>query len=220
MMSTLEGPAVDAASGTATSLVIFLHGYGADGNDLIGLSQPLAGVFPDTAFVSPHAPEPCAAAPMGRQWFPIPYLDGSSEVAMMEGLGRAKAALNAFVDAQMVERGLTADRVALIGFSQGTMMSLEVGLRREAQLAGIVGFSGRLLRAEALEKEIKSKPPVLLVHGDADQVVPLQSLDDATKALKAVGVEVEAHTRPGLGHGIDNEGLSLAAAHLNKVLNS
>ncbi len=218
-MSTLEGPAVDAASGTATSLIIFLHGYGADGNDLIGLSQPLAGVFPDAAFVSPNAPEPCAAAPMGRQWFPIPYLDGSSEAAMMEGLGRAKAALNAFIDAQMAERGLAADRVALVGFSQGTMMSLEVGLRREARLAGIVGFSGRLLRADALKKEIKSKPPVLLVHGDADQVVPPQSLDDATIALKAVGVEVEAHTRPGLGHGIDNEGLGLAAAHLNKVLN-
>jgi len=217
-MSTLEGPSVDAASGNATSLVIFLHGYGADGNDLIGLSQPLAGIMPDTSFVSPNAPEPCSAAPMGRQWFPIPYLDGSSETAMKEGLGRAKAALNAYIDAQMAEKNLLADRVALVGFSQGTMMSLEVGLRREAQLAGIVGFSGRLLRAEALETEIKSKPPVLLVHGDADQVVPPQSLDDATVALKAQGVAVEAHSRPGLGHGIDNEGLGLAAGFLVNAL--
>jgi phospholipase/carboxylesterase len=217
-MSTLEGPIVAAASGKTTSLVIFLHGYGADGNDLIGLSQPLAGILPDTAFASPNAPEPCAAAPTGRQWFPIPYLDGSSEIAMMEGLGRAKAALNAFMDAQMTDMALTADRVALVGFSQGTMMSLEVGLRREAQLAGIVGFSGRLLRAEALDAEIKSKPPVLLVHGDADQVVPPQSLDDATTALKAQGIAVDAHSRPGLGHGIDNEGLSLAAGFLSHVL--
>lgn len=217
-MSALEGPAVAAASGNADSLVIFLHGYGADGNDLIGLSQPLAGVLPNTAFVSPHAPEPCAAAPTGRQWFPIPYIDGSSETEMMEGLGRAKAALNAFMDAQIAEAGVPANRVALIGFSQGTMMSLEVGLRREEQLAGIVGFSGRLLRAESLEAEIKSKPPVLLVHGDADEVVPPQSLDDAKAALTTHGVSVEAHSRPGLGHGIDNEGLSLAATFLLNVL--
>lgn len=217
-MSVLEGPSVAAASGTADSLVIFLHGYGADGNDLIGLGQPLAGVLPNTAFVSPNAPEACAAAPMGRQWFPIPYLDGSSEVAMMEGLGRAKAALNAFIDAQIAETGLAADRVALVGFSQGTMMSLEVGFRREEQLAGIVGFSGRLLRADKLEAEMVSKPPALLIHGDADEVVPPQSLEDAKAALTAVGVSVEVHTRPGLGHGIDNEGLSHAAEFLLRVL--
>jgi len=217
-MSSLEGPAVAAASGTADSLVIFLHGYGADGNDLIGLSQPLAGILPNTAFASPNAPEPCAAAPMGRQWFPIPYIDGSSDAAMMEGLGRAKAALNAFLDEQITETGIAANRVALVGFSQGTMMSLEVGVRREAQLAGIVGFSGRLLRAESLGGEIKSKPPILLVHGDADEVVPPQSLEDATTALKAAGVSVEAHSRPGLGHGIDDDGLRLAAEFLVKVL--
>lgn len=217
-MSALEGPAVPAASGNADSLVILLHGYGADGNDLIGLSQPLAGVLPNTAFVSPNAPEPSAAAPMGRQWFPIPYIDGSSETAMLEGLGRAKAALDAFIDTQIAETGLSANRVALVGFSQGTMMSLEVGLRREEQLAGIVGFSGRLLRAEALTSEIKSKPPVLLVHGDADEVVPPQSLDDAKTVLTTHGVSVEAHSRPGLGHGIDNKGLGLAAEFLLKAL--
>jgi len=217
-MSALEGPAVAAASGNADSLVIFLHGYGADGNDLIGLSQPLASVLPNAAFVSPNAPEPCAAAPMGRQWFPIPYIDGSSEIAMMEGLGRAKAALNAFIDAQISETGFAANRVALVGFSQGTMMSLEVGLRREEQLAGIVGFSGRLLRSDALEAEIKSKPPVLLVHGDADEVVPPQSLADAEAALNTHGIAVETHSRPGLGHGIDNEGLNHAAAFLTRVL--
>lgn len=217
-MSILEGPRVDAASGTAKSLVILLHGYGADGNDLIGLAQPLAGVLPDTAFVSPNAPEPCRASPMGRQWFPIPYIDGSSDAEMMEGFGKAKAAVDAYIDAQIAEFGLAADRIALVGFSQGTMMSLEVGPRRESALAGIVGFSGRLLRADKLDAEIKTKPPVLLIHGDADEVVPPASLDDAKAALEAAGVPVEAHSRPGLGHGIDPQGLQLAAEFLSNHL--
>lgn len=217
-MSILDGPRVDAASGEAKSLVIFLHGYGADGNDLIGLAQPLAGVLPDTAFVSPNAPEPCKAAPMGRQWFPISYLDGSTEQEMNDGFVRASRTLHAYLDEQIAASGLDADRVALVGFSQGTMMALDVGLRREAQLAGIVGFSGRLLRAEALEAEMKSKPPVLLVHGADDPMVPPASLGDAEAALKKADVEVSTLMRPGLGHGIDPEGLKAAAEFLVKVL--
>ena len=215
---TLSGPRVDAASGESSSLVIFLHGYGADGNDLIGLAQPLAQVLPNTAFISPDAPEPCRAAPMGRQWFPISYLDGSSEQEMNDGFVRAGTILHAFIDERIAESGLSADRVALVGFSQGTMMSLEVGLRREQALAGIVGFSGRLLRAETLDEEIKSKPPVLLVHGADDPMVPPASLDAARGALDNVGVEVGAHMRPGLGHGIDPGGLQLAAEFLSRVL--
>ena len=217
-MSTLEGPRVDAASGEAKSLVILLHGYGADGNDLIGLAQPLAQVLPDTAFVSPNAPEPCRASPMGRQWFPISYLDGSSEQEMNDGFVRASEILQTYLDEQIIASGLSADRVALVGFSQGTMMSLEVGLRRDAQLAGIVGFSGRLLRAETLPDQIKSKPPVLLVHGADDPMVPPASMGEAETALKAAGVDVSTLMRPGLGHGIDPQGLQAAADFLVKVL--
>lgn len=217
-MSILDGPRVDAASGEATSLVIFLHGYGADGNDLIGLAQPLASVLPNTAFVSPHAPEPCRAAPMGRQWFPISYLDGSSEQEMNEGFARAVDILNRYLDEQTEASGLSADRIALVGFSQGTMMSLYVGLRRQQQLAGIVGFSGRLLSAETLASEMKSTPPVLLVHGDDDQMVPPASLGEAETALKDAGIDVQTMLRPGLGHGIDPQGLQAAAEFLVKAL--
>lgn len=217
-MSILDGPRVDAASGEAKSLVIFLHGYGADGNDLIGLAQPLAQVLPDTAFVSPNAPEPCRAAPMGRQWFPISYLDGSSEQEMNEGFVRASATLHQYLDEEIAASGLAADRVALVGFSQGTMMSLEVGLRRTDQLAGIVGFSGRLLRAETLAAEKKSSPPVLLVHGADDPMVPPASLGEAETALKDAGIEVATLMRPGLGHGIDPQGLQAAAEFLVRVL--
>ncbi len=214
-MSILDGPRVKAKSGTAKNLVIFLHGYGADGNDLIGLAQPLGGAMPDTEFVSPNAPEPCAAAPMGRQWFPITYIDGSSEEEMMAGFARAQVALNAFLDAEIERSGLPADKIALVGFSQGTMMSLHVGPRRESQFAGIVGFSGRLLSPETLDAEIRSKPPVLLVHGQADAVVPFESMELAEKGLSGAGVEVTTLARPGLGHGIDERGLVAAVEFLN-----
>ena len=211
---TLDGPRREAASGTPDALVILLHGYGADGNDLIGLAPPLSQVLPNAAFVSPNAPEPCRAAPMGRQWFPISYLDGSSEKEMNDGFVRASEILHGFIDSEIARSGLAADRVALVGFSQGTMMSLEVGLRRDERLAGIVGFSGRLLRAEALTGEIGSRPPPLLVHGADDPMVPPASLEDAEKALAAAGIDVSAHMRPGLGHGIDPGGLQLAAEFL------
>ena len=217
-MTLLDGPRKPAASGTADSLVIFLHGYGADGNDLIGLSQPLASILPNTEFVSPNAPEPCAMSPSGRQWFPITYIDGSSMEEMMAGYGRAQEALNAFIDAEIARTGFEPSRIALVGFSQGTMMSLSVGPRREAALAGIVGFSGRLIEPEKLAAEIRSKPPVLLIHGDADEVVPPSSLKEAADALVALEVPVSAAMRPGLGHGIDERGLVAAAQFLMTCL--
>lgn len=213
-MTPIDGPRRPAKSGTSNSLVIFLHGYGADGNDLIGLADPLSSILTDTEFVSPNAPEPCAMSPSGRQWFPISYLDGSSEEAMMAGYQRAMDSLNAFIDAEITRTGFTADRIALVGFSQGTMMSLAIGPRRENPLAAIVGFSGRLIEPEKLAAEIKSRPPVLLIHGDADEVVPPSSLEDAANALVALDIPVSAAMRPGLGHGIDERGLVAAAQFL------
>ncbi len=207
-----------ARSGEASSLVVFLHGYGADGADLLGLADPLAPHLPGTVFVAPDAPEPCAGNPFGRQWFPIPWLDGSSEAAAAEGLARSADDLNAFLDAQLEAERMTPDRLAVVGFSQGTMMALHVLPRRAEPVAGIVAFSGRLLRPEALEAEAVSKPPVLLVHGDQDPMVPFADMGIAGRALTAAGFETFGHVMKGTGHGIAPDGLSVALGFLKDRL--
>lgn len=206
-MTKLTGPRRDAASGEASALVILLHGFGSDGNDLIGLADPLAPHLPDVTFVAPNAPQKCSVNPMGYQWFPIPWMDGSSEVEMGQGFASSTTILNAYLD-EMAEE-FPAERTILIGFSQGTMMSLHVGPQRAAQLAGVIGFSGRLMRPEGLSTAT-SKPPIQLIHGDADEVVPPSSMPEAAKALKAAGFDVSSHVSPGVGHGIAPDGLSLA----------
>ncbi|MEL6479323.1 MAG: dienelactone hydrolase family protein [Pseudomonadota bacterium] len=213
---TLDGPRAPAASGQTKSLVILLHGYGADGNDLFGLHQALAEYMPDTVFRAPNAPERCGVNPTGYQWFPIPWIDGSSEEAMREGFLRAAETLDAWLTATMAEEGVTEAETALVGFSQGTMMSLSVGPRRPAQLAGIVGFSGRLVD-EALGLAA-SRPPVLLIHGDMDEVIPVAALPAAKEALEAEGFDVYAHVSKGTGHGIAPDGLGLALGFLCEKL--
>lgn len=215
MTRVLEFKRKPAQSGDADSLVIFLHGYGADGGDLLGLADPLGPHLPDTAFVAPDAPERSTMNPMGFQWFPIPWIDGSSEDQAEQGMLRAVDDLNAFLDRMMAEEGLTPDRVALVGFSQGTMLSLHVAPRRDAALAGVVAFSGRLLAPETLAEEVRVRPPVLLIHGDADDVVPPASLPEAAEALEQAGwTELYAHVMKGTGHGIAPDGLSVALAFL------
>ena len=218
MTRTLSTGQRGPASGTLRNAVVFLHGYGADGADLLGLAEPLAPHLPDTLFLAPDAPEPCAGNPFGRQWFPIPWIDGSSEAESVAGVARASDDLNAWLDALMAEQGLAAGQVALVGFSQGTMMSLQVAPRRAEPLAGIVGFSGRLLAPERLAGEVVSRPPVLLVHGDADDVVPVQALPEAAEALQGAGFTVYAHIMQGTGHGIAPDGLSVALSFLREVL--
>ncbi|MEV8465347.1 alpha/beta fold hydrolase [Fluviibacterium sp. DFM31] len=218
MTRVLEFGRKDAASGTADSIVVFLHGYGADGNDLLGLSEPLAPHLPNTVFVAPNAPEVCPMNPAGFQWFPIPWIDGSSEEAAMQGMGRAVEDLNAFLDQVLVDEGLPASRMILVGFSQGTMMSLYVAPRRDAAVAGVVGFSGRLVEPETLAEEVVNRPPVLLLHGDQDDVVPPQSLPAAANALTAAGFEVYAHVMKGTGHGISPDGLGVSLSFIRKQL--
>ncbi|WP_425098982.1 alpha/beta hydrolase [Tropicibacter sp. S64] len=202
-------------SGDLRSCVVFLHGYGANGADLLGLADPLGEHLSDTLFVAPDAPERCAGSPMGFQWFPIPWIDGSSEEEARSGMARAVDDLNAFLDALMVDEDLMPEQVALVGFSQGTMMSLHVAPRREDELAGVVGFSGRLLEPELLTDEVVSRPPILLVHGDQDDVVPPQSLPQAAEALQEAGwKEVYAHVMKGTAHGISPDGLGVALAFL------
>ena len=214
MTRQLQSDRRGAAPGTARSVVVFVHGYGADGADLLGLAEPLAAHLPDTAFYAPNAPEPCTNNSMGYQWFPIPWLDGSPEAAAREGLLRAAEDLDAFLDHVLATEGLAPEALALVGFSQGTMMSLHVAPRRAAPVACVVGFSGRLMASEELAAQTRSLPPVLLVHGDADEVVPVQSLPEAAQALQGAGFETYAHVSKGTGHGIAPDGLSLALGFL------
>ena len=207
-----------APLGAAKSVVIFVHGYGANGADLLGLADPLATHLPDTAFYSPDAPENCQGNPFGFQWFAIPWLDGASEESARAGQAQASVDLNAFIDSVLAAEGLGPEALALVGFSQGTMMSLHIAPRRPAPIAALVGFSGRLLSPETLADEARSKMPVLLIHGDADPMVPVQSLPEAADALVKAGFEAYTHICKGLGHSIDNEGLSLALGFLKDKL--
>jgi phospholipase/carboxylesterase len=200
------------SGGTPTQLVIFLHGYGADGNDLMSLGQHWRSVLPGAAFLSPHAPEPCAGNPFGgRQWFGLTMTDPQER---WRGVEQAGPALNAFIDAKLATYGLSDDALALVGFSQGTMMALHVGLRRPKKIAAIVGFSGMLVEPNRLKADIKSRPPVLLIHGDRDDVIPVQALQQARTALAEASVPVEWHVASGLGHGIDGDGLDMAGRFL------
>ncbi|WP_116597459.1 alpha/beta hydrolase [Primorskyibacter marinus] len=215
MTRVLQAGRKEPLSGEARSVVVFLHGYGANGADLLGLADPLSEHLPDTLFVAPDAPEACAGAPMGFQWFPIPWIDGSSQEEAESGMRAAAEDLNAFLDALLVDEDMLPEQMVLFGFSQGTMMALHVAPRREDAVAGLVCFSGRLLSPELLEDDTVSRPPVLLVHGDADDVVPPQSLPEAAEALQKAGFkEVFAHIMKGTGHGIDPEGLGVALAFL------
>lgn len=217
----LDGPRLKPRSGRpATSLVVLLHGYGADGRDLIDLGTYWAPLLPDTAFVSPHAPEPLAIAPVGRQWFGYVERDDRER---WSGVQSAHAALDAFLDAELESLGLPGSRLALVGFSQGTMMALHTGVRRKVAPAGIVGFSGiHVLPPERAMAEfdaaITARPPVLLIHGDLDQVIPPVALPRAVESLQARGIEVRAHLSNGLAHGIDGTGLTLAGNFLSEVL--
>jgi phospholipase/carboxylesterase len=216
MLPKLSGPIHKPESGgKPRQLVILLHGLGADGNDLIGLAPVLAQVLPDAEFVSPNAPFPCDMAPYGYQWF---SLQDRSPATILAGVRAAAPVLDAFIDEALESRGLAEKDLALIGFSQGTMMSLYVGLRRARPVAGIVGFSGALVGAELLAGEIRSRPRVLLVHGDADQMVPFQALAMAERTLTEADVPVETLTCPGLGHGIDEAGLKAATRFLTEAL--
>lgn len=219
MTRVLQAGRKEPMSGMTRSVVVFLHGYGANGADLLGLADPLAEHLPDTLFVAPDAPETIPMMPTGYQWFPIPWIDGSSEEEAHRGLVAAAEDLNAFLDALMVDEDVLPEQVVLFGFSQGTMMALHVAPRREDEIAGIVGFSGRLLQPELLADDVVSRPPVLLVHGDADDVVPPQSLPEAAEALQSAGwKEVYAHVMKGTAHGIAPDGLSVALAFLRDKL--
>ena len=216
MTAELDGPRIAPRSGKAKQLVVFIHGYGADGSDLIELGRVWQPALPDAAFVSPDAPEPCAEAPIGRQWFGLTRRDPNER---WTGVQRAAPVLNRFIDAELVRTGVAPSALALVGFSQGTMMALHVGLRRAVPPAAIVGYSGLLAAPNqtdvaAMAGEITSRPPVLLIHGDSDPLIPPQALPMSATALRTLGVTVGTHMSAGVGHGIGEDGLQLGVEFL------
>jgi phospholipase/carboxylesterase len=213
-MPELDGPRWGPASkGAPKQLVVLCHGLGADGYDLIDLAPTWANALPDAAFVAPNAPEACDLAPMGRQWWSA--VDRSPPV-VEAGVRRAATFLNPFLDAELARLGLPADAYALMGFSQGAMTVLFTGLRRATAPRAILAFSGALIAPDSLAAELTHRPPVLLVHGEADEVVPVERSHDAEAALRAAGVPVEAAYIPRLGHGIDETGLAMGALTLQR----
>ncbi len=204
---------------TPKQLALLLHGWGADGANLIDLADMLAESLPDAHFIAPNAPDICEVNPFGYQWF---SLNDRSPEAMSAGVTHATKWLNSFIDGQLkILRGegvlLPSLPVLLIGFSQGTMLSLHVALRR-ADVGAVAGFSGALLAGDALSAEISHRPPVCLIHGQMDDVVPYAAMGYAERALAACGVPVQSHTRPGLGHSIDMEGIAIAGKFLKSVV--
>ena len=219
---TLVGPEFGPihTSGNAEQLIILLHGLGADGFDLINLAPHFAKAMPNARFIAPNAPEVCDMSPpemqSGFQWF---SLQRRGEQDMLTGARTAQPILNKFIDDQLLKYGLKEDKLALVGFSQGTMMSLFVATRRKTSIAGIVGFSGQLIGKEELATEITSYPPTVLINGDQDELIPVQQQQVAVARLRSVGIKVEGHIRPNLGHSIDSEGIQIGCDFLQKIFN-
>ncbi|KAA5606890.1 phospholipase [Roseospira marina] len=226
---TLDGPSARPASGgVPRQLVVLLHGYGADGNDLIALAPHLAADLPDAVFHAPHAPDACEVMPFGRQWFSFTQYDpemwrrdAANLVPALDMMGAGAdsvaPALNATLDALLAQYGLGADALALVGFSQGTMMALHVALRRATPMAAVVGFSGALPGASALPGAVTARPPITLIHGKQDPVVPFAAMAHAQSALAEAGLTVDTHARPGLEHGIDDAGITIARETLRRA---
>jgi phospholipase/carboxylesterase len=225
MASTpISGPRLAPRSGKPKQLVVFLHGYGADGNDLIEIGRQWQRWLPEAAFVAPHAPDACTMSPAGRQWFPLTMRDPDER---WRGVVHARPALDTFLDQELASHGLDDSRLILVGFSQGTMMALHVGLRRSMAPAAIIGFSGVLVGPEhpdeASARNAKGEaPPILLVHGDQDEVIPLEALFMSAEELAKAGIPCQWHLSVGTGHGIDggalmHGGLFIAAAFGIKV---
>lgn len=213
---SLDGPRLAPLSGSApTALIVLIHGYGSNGEDLIALARAIQPALPGAAFVAPNAPSQLGRMAAAYQWWPIETFSMAERAA---GAASAAPALDAFITQELAKTGLPSGRLVLVGFSQGTMMALHVGLRRTEPVAGIIGISGMLVAPDNLAADIRSRPPVLLIHGTEDDVVPFRSMGMATTALAAVGIDAETHVSPGIGHSVGQDGLTAATEFAIRVL--
>ena len=217
-MTTLTGPERPAASGRADSLVVFLHGYGADGNDLIGLAEPLAPHLPNTRFLAPNAPERCPGNPLGYQWFPIPWLDGSSEALARVSAERSFALLD-----RLARRSFATGDRARADRPRRLQPGDDDGAPRRPAPQGAAGGDRRLLRPAARARapagrDRRAPCRCCSIHGDQDPVVPFESLQEAADALAGAGVETYTHVSPGVAHGIAPDGLGVALGFIRDRL--
>lgn len=216
-MTKLSGPMLPPASGgIPEQAVVLLHGYGSDGNDLIGLAPHWQSILPDAVFISPNAPEQCRQLAYGFQWFDI-SLDGDRLAKRQEGVVQARPVLLEFLEDLWSQLGIGPENTILAGFSQGAMMALHTGLSLERPLLGIIAFSGAFLPPEGFGSAALAKSPVCLVHGDADEVVDPEHSADADVALRLAGYDVAYHVSPGVGHGIAPDGLAFASQFIARV---
>lgn len=212
----LDGPHVEPGSGGAPKkLVVLLHGYGSSGADMIALAPLWRHSLPDVMFLAPNGPERCAGRPGGYQWW---GLTDFSRPALAAGARRAAPALDAFLDAQLSRYGLREEDLLLVGFSQGTMMALHVGPCRSSQIAGIIGYSGMIADPRVMVGAVRTRPPVLLVHGTTDPIIPVAAIHEAKRELRRHGFEVETHIASGLGHGVDPQGMELGRRFATRLL--
>ena len=215
-LPVLDGPSLAPASGRSPKqLVILLHGYGSNGNDLISLAPFWHQAVPDALFLAPNGPERVPGLPGGYQWWDLSTRDRASRAA---GVARAAPVLDAYIDQQLGRYGLSEEQLVLVGFSQGTMMALHVGPRRARQLAGIVGYSGMLADVEGMAAGVRTRPPVLLIHGSADATISIGSYHEAKTELERLGFDVGSHVSAGLGHSVDMAGLELGRDFVRRVL--
>lgn len=209
----INGPRIAPASGKADTLVVLLHGYGSNGNDLIQLAGMWRGLAPDALWIAPNAPQPVPGAPGGFQWFPIEALDPR---LLARGVEEAAPVLERFIDLELEKACVSADRLVLVGFSQGTMMALHVGLGRVQSPLALIGFSGALTRPPV--EPLSARPPILLVHGDRDDMVPVAASLAAAEAICKAGHAASFHISPGAGHTIAADGLDVATHFLKQAL--
>jgi phospholipase/carboxylesterase len=216
LIPRLSGPLLPPRSGTAKQAVVLLHGYGSDGNDLIGLGQMWSPQFPDALFVSPNAPDACAINPAGYEWFALD-LDRSAYDRRLVGALSVRPVIAQFLDDLWRQTGLTPAQTVLAGFSQGAMMALHTGLSLDRRLAGVLAFSGAFLPPDPFPQPEAIRPPVALIHGEFDPVVDPDSSREAEQSLRAAGYDARLHISPGIGHSISTDGLQVASAFLGRA---